>query len=78
MPDVFEKLSLIIGEILLYSTKVHSVSKPNFTENAALIAITDINNITKDIFIPYTKLLKVHDHLLSAYIFELMKENNLL
>lgn len=78
MPDVFEKLSLIVGEILLYSTKVNSVVKPVFTDNAALVSIKDINGMSKDITIPYTKLLKVHDHLLSAYIFELLKENNLI
>ena len=78
MPNVYEKLSLIIGEMLLYSAKVHSIIKPIFTDNSAIIGIKDSNSITKEIVIPYTKLLKVHDHLLSAYIFELMKENNLL
>ena len=78
MPDVFEKLSLIIGQILLYSTKVNSVVKPCFAENVVLISIKDINGVSKDIPIPYAKLLKVHDHLLSSYIFELMKENDLI
>lgn len=78
MPDVFEKLSLIIGQILLYSTKVNSVTKPLFAENVVLFSIKDMNGISKDITIPYTKLLKAHDHLLSSYIFELMKENDLI
>ena len=78
MSSVYEKLAVILAQFLLYSSKVHSVVKPTFKENFAIVVIKDANGISKDIVIPYSRLLKVHDYLLYGYIFELMKENDLL
>ena len=78
MNSVYEKLSVIISQILLYSNKVHSIVKPVFKDNFALVVIKDENGMSKDIVIPYARLLKVHDYLLYGYIFEIMKENDLL
>lgn len=78
MNSVYEKLSVIISQLLLYSSKVQTVSKPVFRDDYTLINIKDENGSSMNIMIPYTKLMKVHDHLLYSYIFEIMKENELI
>lgn len=77
MNSVYEKLSVIISQLLLYSPQVYGVSKPVFTDDSIIISIKDKNGMSMNITIPYTKLMKVHDHLLYAYIFELMREYKL-
>lgn len=77
MNSVYEKLSVIISQLLLYSPHVYGISKPVFTDDCTIISIKDSNGMSMNITIPYTKLMKVHDHLLYAYVFELMREYNL-
>ena len=78
MKEIKEKISSIISALLLYSDKVTCVYKPLFLENALSISIVDSKGIKKQILVNYTKLTKVHDHLLETYIFEMFRENDLL
>lgn len=78
MKEILEKISIILAELLIYSTKIESLSKPKFTTEGIIFNISDSNKTIQSIFIEYSILSKLHDHTLECYIIKLMKEKNLI
>lgn len=80
MNDMYQKLCLIIGEILCFSSKVCWASAPIFDHDTDSIFINfkDHNNNTIALAVSYNELSKVHDHSLEMMIFEIMRSYDLL
>lgn len=80
MNDMYQKLCLIIGQILCFSHKVCWASAPVFDQDTDSIILNfkDHNNNTVDISIAHNQLSKVHDHSLEMMIFEIMRSYDLL
>lgn len=78
MKDLYEKLCIIVGEILCYSHKVCWASAPRFGEGVIILEFKDYNSQSIEIEVPHIKLIKLHDHSLENYIFELAKEKGIL
>lgn len=78
MSDLYEKLCLIVGELLCYSHKVIWASAPIFGEGCIILKFRDSMNNELEIDVPHMEIVKLHDHSLQAYIFELASKKGLL
>ena len=80
MKDFYEKLCIIIGQILCYSTKIAWASAPRFDKesDAVIISFKDMNNQIIDVKIPFASIIKVHDHTLETLVFGIVKDQGLL
>lgn len=71
MKDLYEKMCLIIGEILCYSNKIAWASAPIYGKDEVIIKFMDMNSHVIEVKIPHTSIVKVHDHSLESLIFGL-------
>lgn len=80
MKDIYEKICIVIGQILCFSSKICWASAPIFdAENeSVVIKFRDANNNVLDISIPYASLSKAHDHTLETMVFDIMRKQDLL
>ena len=80
MKDFYEKMCIIIGQILCYSNKVTWASAPRFVPDtdAVIISFKDATGQSMDIEIPLTSIVKVHDHSLESLVFGIVKDKGLL
>ena len=80
MKDFYEKMCIIIGQILCYSNKVTWASAPRFESgmDAVIISFKDMQGQTMDVEIPFTSIVKVHDHSLESLVFGIVKDKGLL
>ena len=80
MKDLYEKLCIIIGEILCYSNKITWASAPIFDkeQDAVLLLFKDKNNNTIEVPVPFTSIVKVHDHSLQSLVLGIVREQGLL
>lgn len=80
MKDFYEKMCIIIGQILCYSNKVTWASAPRFEPDtdAVIISFKDMQGQTMDVEIPFTSIVKVHDHSLESLVFGIVKDKGLL
>ena len=80
MKDIYEKICVVIGQILCFSNKVCWASAPIFdAENESVVVkFRDANNNVLDISIPYASLSKAHDHTLETMVFDIMRKQDLL
>lgn len=78
MNELYNKICLMIGEILCYSRKVKWAMEPVYEEDGVVLMFRDENNSAIEVSVEYQVLNKAHDHTLEALIFRLMKMNDLL
>lgn len=80
MKDIYEKICIIIGQILCFSKKICWASAPFFdTENeSVIIKFKDTNNNVMDIAVSYSSISKAHDHTLETMVFDIMRNEDLL
>lgn len=78
MKDLYEKICIVIGQILCYSNKVKWAKEPEFRDDAIWLKFRDSQNNEIEIPIPFTEIVKVHDHTLESLIFKLVKNEDLL
>ncbi len=80
MKDLYEKLCIIIGEVLCYSTKVVWASAPIFDkqEDAVLLIFKDKNDNRIEVPVPFTSIVKVHDHSLQSLVLGIVRDKGLL
>lgn len=80
MKDIYEKICVVIGQILCFSNKICWASAPIFdAENESVVVkFRDANNNVLDISIPYASLSKAHDHTLETMVFDIMRKQDLL
>lgn len=80
MKDIYEKICVVIGQILCFSNKICWASAPIFdTENESIIIkFKDHNNNTLDVTISYASISKAHDHTLETMVFDIMRSQDLL
>lgn len=80
MKDIYEKICIVIGQILCFSKKIYWASAPIFDADneSVVIQFRDANNSLLDISIPYSALSKAHDHTLETMVFDIMRKQDLL
>lgn len=80
MKDIYEKICVVIGQILCFSNKICWASAPIFdAENESVVVkFRDANNNVLDISISYASLSKAHDHTLETMVFDIMRKQDLL
>lgn len=80
MKDLYEKLCIIIGEILCYSDHIVWASAPVFDkdQDAVVLLFKDKNNSQIEVAVPFTSIVKVHDHTLETLVFGIVKDQGLL
>lgn len=80
MKDLYEKLCTIIGEVLCYSTKVMWASAPIFDkqEDAVILLFKDKNDNKIEVLVPFTQIVKVHNHSLQSLVLGIVKDKGLL
>lgn len=78
MNELYNKICLMIGEILCYSRKVKWAMEPVYEEDNVVLMFRDENNSAIEVPVEYQVLNKAHDHTLETLIFRLMKMNDLL
>lgn len=80
MIDIYEKICVVIGQILCFSKKISWASAPIFdAENESVVFMfRDGNGNALDISIPYSSLSKAHDHTLETMVFDIMRKQDLL
>lgn len=80
MKDLYEKLCTIIGEVLCYSNKVVWASAPIFDkqEDAVILIFKDKNDNRIEVPVPFTQIVKVHDHTLQSLVLGIVKDKGLL
>ena len=80
MKDIYEKICVVIGQILCFSNKICWASAPIFdAENESVVVkFRDANNNVLDISIPYASISKAHDHTLETMVFDIMRKQDLL
>lgn len=80
MIDIYEKICVVIGQILCFSKKISWASAPIFdAENESVVFMfRDKNGNALDISIPYSSLSKAHDHTLETMVFDIMRQQDLL
>lgn len=80
MKDIYEKICIVIGQILCFSKKICWASAPIFDADneSVVIQFRDANNSLLDISIPYSALSKAHDHTLETMVFDIMRKQDLL
>lgn len=80
MKDFYEKLSIVIGQILCYSTKVTWASAPvvDHENESVRVSFKDHNNSITDVSIPFGSIIRSHDHTLETLVFSIMKDEGLL
>ena len=80
MKDLYEKICMVIGQVLCYSKKVAWASAPIFDHQAEGVTVSfkDYSGSVIDVFIPFALLIKAHDHTLETLIFSIMKDEGLL
>lgn len=80
MKDLYEKLCIIIGEVLCYSNKVTWASAPVFDkeEDAVMLMFRDKNNNVIEVPVPFTSIVKVHDHSLQSLVLGIVRDKGLL
>lgn len=66
MKDIYDKVSKIIGDLLVYCD-IDSISDLLFFKDKVTF-IVHYANITKTISIDYVELVKLHDYKLEQYI----------
>lgn len=76
MRDIYDKISKVIGEVLLYSKSVTAVRKPIFKDMCAIVTFLDDTGNSKDIVLEYKMLANVYDHKLDKKIVEIIGELN--
>lgn len=74
MKDIYEKISKIIGDLMVYCD-VAKISDLCFFKDKATFIVTDELNKTKLVEISYSDLVKLHDYKLEQYIVTLFIDN---
>lgn len=74
MKDIYEKISKIIGDLMVYCD-VAKISDLCLYSDKATFMIIDKNNHNKVVEISYSDLVKLHDYKLEQYIVTLFIDN---
>lgn len=74
MKDIYDKISKIIGDLIVYCN-VSSISDLCYFKDKVTFIIKDKNNTSKPVEISYSELVKLHDYKLEQYIVTLFIDN---